>query len=137
MDDVDAGRGITIPAAEVKVRFSRAGGPGGQNVNKRSTKVEAVFDLEASSSIPVRLKARAIDRLGGPVIRVVAEDARTQGGNRRLALERLGRILTKALAPPPPPRRKTKPSRTSVEHRIQAKKRRGKTKSLRRDVPDD
>jgi ribosome-associated protein len=137
MDPIDAGRGITIPASEVKVRFSRAGGPGGQNVNKRSTKVEAIFDVAASPSIPARLKARAIARLGEEVVRIVAEDGRTQGENRRRALERLEHILTKALAPPPPPRRKTKPSRTSVEKRIGAKKRRAKTKSLRRDVPDD
>jgi ribosome-associated protein len=137
MDDIDAGRGITIPASEVKVKFSRAGGPGGQNVNKRSTKVEATFDVAASPSIPSGLKARAIARLGDPTVRVVAEDARTQGENRRRAFDRLERILTKALAPPPPPRRKTKPSKTSVEQRIATKKRRGRTKRLRRDVPDD
>jgi ribosome-associated protein len=137
MDDIDAGRGITIPASEVKVRFARSGGPGGQNVNKRSTKVEAVFDLATSPSIPQRLKARAIARLGEEIVRVVAEDARTQGENRRRAYDRLGRILTKALAPPPPPRKKTKPSKRAVQRRIDSKKRRGKTKQLRRDVGDD
>ena len=136
MDDVNLGRGITIPASEVKLRFSRSGGPGGQNVNKRSTKVEVVFDLDASKAIPTRLKTRALERLG-PVVRVTAEDGRTQGENRQRAIERLRRILTKALAPPPKARRPTKPSRTAVEHRISAKKRRAKTKRLRRDVPDD
>ncbi len=139
--DIDTGRGVVIPAAEIAMRFSRAGGPGGQNVNKRDTKVEVLFDVGSSAVlddhqkrlIRSRLRSRIDD---GGVLRVAASDERTQGLNRQAALSRLEELLHAGLAPPPKPRRKTKPSKRAVERGITDKKRRGRVKRLRRAADD-
>src|SRR5687768_8262095 len=103
MDELRAGS-ATVPLSELRVRFSRSGGPGGQNVNKRDTRVEVVFDLEGSPSLSPAMKARARERLGARLhsgkLRVVSTSARTQADNRRLALERLAEVLAGALRPP-------------------------------------
>ncbi|GAC1408609.1 MAG: alternative ribosome rescue aminoacyl-tRNA hydrolase ArfB [Actinomycetota bacterium] len=136
--DIDTGRGVVIPAGEIAVRFSRSGGAGGQNVNKRDTQVELLFDVNASEVLQDaqrrRIKSRLRNRIDSEgVLHVVSSEERTQGRNRELALERMGELLNEALAPPPKPRRATRPSRTSVERRITDKKRRGQVKHLRRD----
>ncbi|MEI6447951.1 MAG: alternative ribosome rescue aminoacyl-tRNA hydrolase ArfB [Actinomycetes bacterium] len=126
---------LTIPKAELSVRFSRSSGPGGQGVNTTDSRVELSFDLLASPSVSEFLKRRAVERLGsrlvGGVLTVTASSERSQLQNRQAAERRLAEILAGALAPPPKPRRKTKPTRSSVEKRISAKKRRGETKRLR------
>ncbi|HEX9712002.1 MAG TPA: alternative ribosome rescue aminoacyl-tRNA hydrolase ArfB [Actinomycetota bacterium] len=137
MDDLTVANGITIPRHELTVRFSRSGGPGGQNVNKRATRAEVVFDLLGSPSIPGELKRRAKRRLRARLdtrgrLRVVADDERTQRANREIALERLTDLLRAAFEPPPPPRRKTKPTRSARERRLSEKKRRGVIKRARR-----
>ncbi len=135
MDDLQAGS-ARVPLAELEVRFSRSSGPGGQNVNKRDTRVEIVFDIDASPSLSEMLKRRARERLGARVhggrIRVTSGSARTQGENRRLAIERLSALLDGALRPPPKPRRATRPSLASKERRITQKKARGQVKRARR-----
>lgn len=137
MRDIDTGRGVVIAGAEISVRFSRSGGPGGQNVNKRDTRVEVRFDVRSSPSLSASQKRRIASRLGSRmdsagVLRVVSSSARTQASNRDRAIERLRALLSEALAPPPPPRRATRPTRTAVERRIGEKKRRGAIKRLRR-----
>ncbi|MGH2830203.1 MAG: alternative ribosome rescue aminoacyl-tRNA hydrolase ArfB [Actinomycetota bacterium] len=141
MRDVITGRGPVIPGGEVRVRFSRSGGPGGQNVNKRDTKVEVLFDVRASTALTERQKWLVLSRLrskidSAGVLRVVAAEARTQAANREAALERLEALLHQGLKPPPKPRRATKPSRAAKDRRIADKKRRGAVKRLRRADDD-
>ncbi|SDL66269.1 ribosome-associated protein [Lentzea albidocapillata subsp. violacea] len=125
-------RTLVLPASELRERFSRSGGPGGQGVNTADSRVELSFDLAASPSIPDHLKARMLDRLAGRlvdgVLTIAASEHRAQLQNRAAARERLAAILRAAAAPPPPVRRATKPTRGSQERRIASKKRRADTK---------
>jgi ribosome-associated protein len=126
---------VSIPRSELSVRFSRSSGPGGQGVNTTDSRVELTFDLVHSQSVSQHFRDRAIQRLGSKLVdgtlTVVASEHRSQRQNRQAAEKRLVETLAKAFAPPPAPRRKTKPSRSSVQKRITAKKRRGETKRLR------
>ncbi|GAA3511002.1 alternative ribosome rescue aminoacyl-tRNA hydrolase ArfB [Actinocatenispora rupis] len=133
-------RSISIPGAELHWRFSRSGGPGGQGVNTADSRVELSWDLAGSTVLSPALKRRAVDRLGGRlvdgVLTVAASEHRAQLDNRRAAADRLATLVREAVAPPPPPRRPTKPSRGSVTRRLNAKRRRGDIKKLRRDTDD-
>lgn len=104
-------------------------------MNTTDSRVELTFDLVHSLSVSQHFRDRAIQRLGSKLVdgtlTVVASEHRSQRQNRQAAEKRLVETLTKAFAPPPAPRRKTKPSRSSVQKRITAKKRRGETKRLR------
>jgi ribosome-associated protein len=120
---------VAIPLAEVELRFSRSSGPGGQHAHKTETRVEAVFDVEASTALSEAQKRRVLDRLG-PVVRAVAQDERSQWRNRELALERLATALAAGLRP----RRKrkaTRPSAGARERRLAEKRHRGEVKRLR------
>ncbi|MEU3646666.1 alternative ribosome rescue aminoacyl-tRNA hydrolase ArfB [Lentzea sp. NPDC034063] len=132
MNDVTVTRTLVVPASELRERFSRSGGPGGQGVNTADSRVELSFDLAASPSIPAHLKQRMLDRLAGRlvdgVLTIAASEHRAQLQNRAAARERLAEILRAAAAPPPPVRRATKPTRGSQERRIASKKRRADTK---------
>ena len=135
MDDLRVGS-VTIPGDELKVRFTRSSGPGGQNVNKRSTRAEISFPVTTSRALSDRQRALALERLGGRVdargrIHVVSSSGRTQAENRVLALARLQGLLADALRPPPRARRATKPSKGSVEKRIEQKKQRSEVKRAR------
>ena len=123
-------RSLSIPRAEVELRFSRSSGPGGQHAQKTDTRVEAVFDVEASSTLSDAQKRRVLERLG-PVVRAVAQDERSQWRNRELALERLAEALREALRVQRR-RRPTRPTKAAVEKRLEGKRRRGETKRLRR-----
>ena len=135
MDDLRVGS-VTIPGDELKVRFTRSSGPGGQNVNKRSTRAEISFPVTTSRALSDRQRALALERLGGRVdargrIHVVSSSGRTQAENRVLALARLQGLLADALRPPPRARRATKPSKGAVEKRIKQKKQRSEVKRAR------
>lgn len=121
---------VTIPLAEVELRASRSSGPGGQHANVTESRIEAVFDVLASQTLSDAQKQRLITKLG-PRITAVAQDARSQVRNRELALERLGRRIGDALERPKR-RRKTRPSRSARERRLQGKKKRSETKRQRR-----
>lgn len=125
-----------MPEAELRWRFSRASGPGGQGVNTTDSRVELSFDVTASAALSDVARQRVLERLdhrlAGGVLTVVASEHRSQRRNRVTARARLAGLLRDALAPDPPPRRATRPSRAARERRMQGKRRRGEVKRLRR-----
>ena len=134
-------RSVEIPAGELRWRFSRSSGPGGQGVNTTDSRVELSFDVSTTSALGPRQRARVMTRLGrrlvGGVLTVTSSEQRSQLQNRDRARRKLAETLARALAPPPPKRKPTKPSRAAKERRIAAKKKRGQTKRLRRATDDD
>lgn len=132
--------GVRIPENALAFTFVSSGGPGGQNVNKRATKAELRVPIDA---IPLHgaARQRLIDLSGrrlsdaGEIV-ITADEHRSQGQNRDACLDRLREILVQAIAVPKR-RRKTRPSRGSVERRIQGKKRRADTKKRRGGTPED
>ncbi len=129
-DPIRVTRSVFIPHSEIELRFSRSSGPGGQHAQKSDTRVEAVFDVEASGTLSEAQKRRVVAK-AGPVLRAVAQDERSQWRNRELALERLTETLRQALRVERR-RRPTRPSKAAVEKRLEQKRRRGATKRLRR-----
>jgi ribosome-associated protein len=128
--------GLDIPDSEVLVRTSRSSGPGGQHANVTASRVEAVFDVAASTTLSDEQKRRVMARLG-PRVTAVAQESRGQARNRALALERLAERLDRALRVPRS-RRATKPTRASKERRLQEKRRSSARKGARRRPgPDD
>jgi ribosome-associated protein len=123
-------RTVAIPVSEIELRFSRASGPGGQHAQKTDTRVEATFDVEASSGLTPAQKARVL-RSAGPVLRAVAQDERSQARNRELAVQRLVDSLQEALKVERR-RRPTKPTAAARERRLQEKRRRSELKRQRR-----
>ena len=134
-------RSVVVPERELKWRFSRSSGPGGQSVNTADSRVELSLDLTTTTALGPVQRSRVLERLAGRlvdgVITVTASEHRSQLRNREAALERLAGILAKALAPPPPRRRPTRAGRAAVERRLADKRRRAKTKQLRRADDDD
>ena len=127
---------LEIPLAEIELRTSRSSGPGGQHANVTASRVEAVFDVEASASLTDAQRRRLLERAGARVS-AVAQDARGQARNRELALQRLGEKLAAALRIPKK-RRPTRPSRGAKERRLEGKRRTGQRKQARlRPDPDD
>jgi len=120
----------SVDIAEIAVRFSPSGGPGGQHANKASTRVELRFDIAGSPSLTDHQRARLLERLGDEV-RVVADDERSQLRNRTLALERLRHRLAAGLREERR-RRPTRPSRAARARRLDAKRRQGERKRDRR-----
>jgi ribosome-associated protein len=129
-DPLLIGRGAAIPLSEIELRTSRSSGPGGQHANVTASRVEAVFDVEASRSLDDEQKRRISARLG-PVVRAVAQDTRSQTRNRELALERMRARLESALIVPKQ-RRATRPTGASRRRRLEGKRRRGEAKRMRR-----
>ena len=123
-------RSVVLPLSEIELRVSRSSGPGGQHANTSETRVEAVFDVEASTALTENQKHRVVAR-AGPVLRAIAQDERSQLRNRELAIDRLVARLAEALRVERK-RVPTKPSRAAKAKRLDAKKRRGTTKRLRR-----
>ena len=134
-DSIRVTRSVALPTSEVAIRVSRSSGPGGQHAQKSSTRVEALFDVEASSALTEVQKRRVVTRAGA-VLRAVSQDERSQLRNRELAVERLVEKLRAALAVPRK-RVPTKAGPRAHERRLQGKKRRARTKRLRRTPPDE
>jgi ribosome-associated protein len=127
-------RSVVLRPAEVRFRTSRSSGPGGQHAQKSETRVEALFDVEASEALTEAQKRRVIGR-AGPVLRAVAQDERSQLRNRELALERLVDQLRAALRVERK-RVPTKPTAAARKRRLEQKRRRSETKRLRR-MPEE
>ncbi|MEV0393023.1 alternative ribosome rescue aminoacyl-tRNA hydrolase ArfB [Polymorphospora rubra] len=127
---------LTIPGGELRERFSRSSGPGGQGVNTTDSRVELSFDVGSSPSLPDWMRDRAVDRLGrrlvDGVLTITASEHRAQLANREAARARLAALLADAVAPPAPPRRPTRPTRASKERRLDAKRRQSQLKKGRR-----
>ncbi len=131
MDDpIQLSSTAAIPLSEVSVRASRSSGPGGQHANTSATRIEASFDVSASTALTDEQKQLIIDRLGSTVT-AVAQDERSQARNRELALERLQQRLAAALRPARP-RRATRPTLASVQRRETDKRRQSERKRERR-----
>jgi len=130
---------VDLDPEEIEETFLRAGGPGGQNVNKVSTAVQLRFDIRHSPSLPETLRSRA-ERLAGSrltkegVIVITAARFRSQERNREDALARLVELLQRAAARPRP-RRATRPTRAAKERRLKSKTERGSIKKLRQRPP--
>jgi len=125
-------RTVVVPPGEIQLRTSRSSGPGGQHAQKSETRVEAIFDVEASSALSPAQKKRVVAK-AGPVLRAIAQDERSQLRNKDLAVERVVAQLRDALRVE---RRRvpTKPSGAATERRLDAKKRRSQVKRLRREL---
>jgi len=134
---------ITIDPNEITYDFIRASGPGGQKVNKTSSAVQLRFDVGESPSLPDDVRQRLIHLAGkrltaNQILVIEAKRFRSQEDNRRDAVERLIHLIQKAVHPPVR-RRKTKPSKASVERRLKQKKQRSSIKRqrrVRRDTED-
>jgi len=132
-------RSVEIPERDLRWRFSRSSGPGGQGVNTADSRVQLSLDVARAEALGPAQRARALerlsDRLVDGVLMVTTSEERSQLRNREIARERLAAILAEAIAPPPRKRRPTRPSKAAVERRLAEKKRRSRVKRLRR--PDD
>jgi ribosome-associated protein len=133
-DSIRVTRSVVLPVSEIELRFSRSSGPGGQHAQKSETRVEALFDVEASAALTAAQKQR-VQAKAGPVLRAIAQDERSQARNRELAVERLVEQLRQALRVERR-RRPTKPTAAARERRLEQKRRRGQTKRLRRPPAD-
>jgi ribosome-associated protein len=132
---------LTIPDGDYSLAFVRAGGPGGQNVNKVSSAVQLRFDLAGTQLLPLRVKARLRALAGRRVLDdgsllIIARNHRTQEANRREAEGRLAALIEEALVEPKV-RRATRPTRASKERRLEGKVRRSGTKAGRGKVRFD
>ena len=135
-DDLAVTRALVIPAAELRERFSRSSGPGGQGVNTADSRVELTWDVGGSAVLTPTQRARLLEALGTRLVdgslTIAASEHRTQLANRRAARERLTALVRDAAAPPPPSRRATRPTRGSQRRRLDTKKQRGEVKRGRR-----
>ncbi|MFZ2176654.1 MAG: alternative ribosome rescue aminoacyl-tRNA hydrolase ArfB [Rhodococcus sp. (in: high G+C Gram-positive bacteria)] len=135
-DDLEVTRALVIPAAELRWRFSRSGGPGGQSVNTTDSRVELAVDLWTLSTLSAaqldRMQTALAHRMVDGVVTITASETRSQLRNRKAARARMSALLRSALLSERRHRRPTAPTRGSRQRRLDAKKQRGQTKSLRR-----
>jgi ribosome-associated protein len=131
--DIEVGE-IVIAAREIRVRTTTSGGPGGQHANRAQSRVVVSINLERCAALSDEERDTLVEKIGSTVS-ASSSTSRSQSENRQIALDRLARRLSDALATPAT-RTATRPTRASVERRIGDKKRRAATK-VRRRQPDD
>jgi ribosome-associated protein len=135
-DDLRVNGWLVIPGSELRERFSRSSGPGGQSVNTADSRVELSFDVGRSVALPEwardRITERLAGRLAGGVLTVAASEQRSQLANRQGARARLASLLREAVAPPQRPRVPTRPGRGANERRLEGKRQRSAVKRGRR-----
>ncbi|MDE3056442.1 MAG: aminoacyl-tRNA hydrolase [Bacteroidota bacterium] len=127
---------IVIPLSEIQFRFSRSGGPGGQNVNRVSSRVELLFDLAVAMSLDADTKRLLLQNLKNKIdskgmLRVVAQESRSQWKNRETAIEKFSELLKRA-SRKKKERKATVPGESSHQRRVDEKKKRSVVKALRR-----
>jgi ribosome-associated protein len=130
-----------IPPDELRFRAARAGGPGGQHVNKTSTKIEVLWDVANTTSLSDTQRQLVMERLANRidadgVLHVVAAERRSQLQNREMAVARINQLTREALQVPKP-RKRTRPPKRAVEERLVDKKKQAEKKDLRKRVRDD
>ncbi|KAB7745400.1 aminoacyl-tRNA hydrolase [Nostocoides sp. F2B08] len=134
-EDLVVSRRWVVPGGELRERFSRSSGPGGQGVNTTDSRVELSYDIAGSPGVPEEVRSRVLRRLSGRltdgVLTVVASEHRSQLANRRAARARMAQLLREAGSPPGPARRPTRPTAASRRRRLDDKRRRGRLKEGR------
>lgn len=135
--DLEVSPALTIPTGELRWRFSRSSGPGGQHVNTTDSRAELSWNVAASAALTDDQRAMLLARLGrrrlvGGVVTVTASEQRSQLRNREIALAKLAELVAEGLAPEAAPRRPTKPTKGSNRRRLAAKEQRSATKQQRR-----
>ena len=139
MQDLVVNDRLIIPSRDLRWRFSRSSGPGGQGVNTTDSRVELVLDIAGCSCLGPFRRARLLEhfqtRLVEGCLRVVVAEERSQWQNRQKALHRMADLLRQGLQPPPPSRKSTRPGRGAVRRRLEAKKKRGDLKRQRSNRP--
>ena len=133
--DLKITKTLVIPSNEIKWRFSRSSGPGGQNVNKIESRVEIIFNLEDSKVLndyqKEILKRNLKNKLVNNSLRLAVQEHRNQLLNRQLALMKFSSIIKNALNKPFKLRKSTQPTKTSQKKRVEVKKKRGELKKSR------
>ena len=133
--DLKITKTLVIPSNEIKWRFSRSSGPGGQNVNKIESRVEIIFNLEDSKVLndyqKEILKRNLKTKLVNNSLRLAVQEHRNQLLNRQLALIKASSILKNALNKPFKLRKSTQPTKASQKKRVEVKKKRGELKKSR------
>ena len=138
--NLETNTNVKIPANEIKWRFSRSSGAGGQNVNKTESRVEIMFNVSDSKALSPYQKHMILIhkdlKLTNGCITIVVQDKRSQYQNRQLALSRLSSNLRELLKQSPKKRRVTMPTRSSQRKRVDSKKKRGELKKNRQSIID-
>ncbi len=130
---------LKIPLSEIRFQFARGSGPGGQNVNKVETRVELHFDVVHSPTLGDKERERILKNLSSKItdegiLRIVSQESRSQWKNREHALNKFIALMAKAVAIRKK-RRKTGRPAAANESRLEEKKRRGKLKRQRKELP--
>ena len=129
-EDLQTTSGLVVPSSALHWSFARSGGAGGQHINKTSSKATLVVETDAITGSEILLRRIKINL--SETLRVTSQTSRSQWRNRQFCLSRLTEILDDAAKPATPKRRKSKPTRGSIERRLEGKRHASKKKESRR-----